>query len=103
MRNMQFPLPPAGPPDLNTKTQNPICGKSKARQRPKYAERGNITQFALTLGCTVENNSFRLYENVTAEEEQTTLLESIYTVEKDVYTSCRELTELRVTCNSHDI
>ena len=42
-------------------------------------------------------------ENVTAEEEQLTILESISTTEKEVYTAYRELTEVRAHSSSQDI
>jgi chromosome segregation ATPase len=42
-------------------------------------------------------------ENVTAEEDQMAVLDSIATVERDVYSACHELHELRMQCNSVDL
>lgn len=42
-------------------------------------------------------------ENATAEQDQLTILESIAVVERDVYTSCRELGDIRMQYNQCDI
>lgn len=42
-------------------------------------------------------------ENVTAEDDQMKILDSIAMVEKDVYTACREMQDLRMQCTSVDL
>ena len=42
-------------------------------------------------------------ENIAAEEDQMKILETIATVERDVYGACRELGDLRMTCTSQDL
>lgn len=42
-------------------------------------------------------------ENATAEQDQLTILESIAVIERDVYTSCRELGDIRMQYNQCDI
>lgn len=42
-------------------------------------------------------------ENVTAEEDQMAILDSIAVVERDVYGACRELSDLRVQCSQLDM
>ena len=38
-------------------------------------------------------------ENATAEQDQLTILDSIAVVERDVYTACRELGDVRMQYN----
>lgn len=42
-------------------------------------------------------------ENVTAEDDQMKILDTIALVEKDVYTACRELQDIRMNCTSIDL
>ena len=42
-------------------------------------------------------------ENVTAEEDQMNILDSVAVVERDVYSACREMADLRMQCNQVDL
>ena len=64
---------------------------------------GKIEQDRQEVETMVKELDLVRVENVTAEEDQMAILDSIAVVERDVYSACRELNDLRMQCTSVDL
>lgn len=64
---------------------------------------GRIEQDRYEVGNMVRELELVRAENVTAEDDQMAILDSIAVVERDVYSACRELNDLRVQCTQVDL
>lgn len=64
---------------------------------------GKIEQDRQEVETMVKELDLVRVENVTAEEDQMAILDNIAVVERDVYSACRELNDLRMQCTSVDL
>lgn len=64
---------------------------------------GKIEQDRQEVETMVKELDLVRVENVTAEEDQMAILDSIAVVERDVYSAYRELNDLRMQCTSVDL